>query len=57
MEIYANNKLDSFYELDDNNITIKDYKLKSMKEIMGKLEVDKTYFLKFLIHVFHVHKN
>jgi hypothetical protein len=46
MEIYANNKLDSFYELDDNNIITKEYKLKSMKEIMGKLEVDKTYFLK-----------
>jgi hypothetical protein len=44
METYANNKLDSFYELDDNNIKTKEYKLKSMKEIMGKLEVDRTFF-------------
>jgi hypothetical protein len=39
METYANNKLESFYKLDDNNITIKDNKLKRMKEIMGNLEV------------------
>jgi hypothetical protein len=45
MKTYTNNKLDSFYELDDNNITIKEYKLKSMKKIMGKSEVDKYFFL------------
>ncbi len=39
MKTYANNKLDSFYELDDNNIKTKEYKLKRMKEIMGNLEV------------------
>ena len=39
METYAKNKLDSFYELDDNNIKTKEYKLKRMIEIMGNLEV------------------
>jgi hypothetical protein len=47
MKTYANNKLDSFYELDDNNITIKEYKLKNMKGIIGKSEVDKTFFFIF----------
>jgi hypothetical protein len=39
MKTYANNKLDSFYELDDNNIKTKEYQLKRMIEIMGNLEV------------------
>jgi hypothetical protein len=39
MKAYSNNKLDSFYELDDNNIKTKEYKLKRMIEIMENLEV------------------
>lgn len=42
--------LDSFYELDENNIFRKDYKLKNVKTIMHKLQVHflKIFSLKFI---------